>query len=74
MGIHDKTHDHKDIKQLVENVSENTSIKRISKKTRIKLKPQEEEVLRKKSSPIKIPQPKQNLAELGELSFKVSIH
>lgn len=66
-----KTHDHKDIKQLVENVTHNTSIRRISKNTRIKSTAQKQDCLRKKSSPIKILQkPKQILAELGELSFK----
>jgi hypothetical protein len=70
-----KTHDHKDIKQLVENVTHNTSIRRISKNTRIKSTAQKQDCLRKKSSPIKILQkPKQILAELGELSFKVSIY
>ena len=75
LGNYYKKHDHKYIKQLVDNVTDNTRTSRISKQTRIKLKPQEQECLRKKSSPINIPlQSKQNLAELGELSFKVSIY
>lgn len=68
----DTPHDHKDIKKLVLNVTDNTSIKRIGKKTRIKCKPNlEQEYPRRRSSPIKVQQPhKQIIDGIENISVK----
>lgn len=69
----DKTHVHKDLKQLVLNVTDNTTEKLIGKKTKTKCKPkQKQECPQAKSSPIKVPQqPSQNAEDQGKLSTKV---
>lgn len=68
----DKTHVHKDLKQLVLNVTDNTTEKLICKKTKTKCKPkQKQECPQAKSSPIKVPQqPSQNAEDQGKLSTK----
>ena len=65
-------HEHKNIQELVLNVTENTSKKLIGKRTRVICKKQEQEPPRAKSSPIKVPRKTRDTGDMIKFSTKVS--